>query len=73
MSTTTARAPLAGLRVLDISNVIAGPFAAGMLGDFGAEVLKVELPGSGDPLRALPPHKDGKPLIWKVTNRNKKG
>ena len=52
MSATTARAPLAGLRVLDISNVIAGPFAAGMLGDFGAEVLKVELPGSGDPLRA---------------------
>ena len=66
-------APLEGLRVLDISNVIAGPFAAGLLGDFGAEVLKVELPGSGDPLRALPPHKDGKPLIWKVTNRNKKG
>ena len=64
--------PLAGLRVLDISNVIAGPFAAGMLGDFGAEVLKIELPVSGDPLRALPPHKDGKPLIWKVTNRNKK-
>jgi crotonobetainyl-CoA:carnitine CoA-transferase CaiB-like acyl-CoA transferase len=64
--------PLAGLRVLDISNVIAGPFAAGMLGDFGAEVLKVELPGVGDALRALPPHKDGKPLIWKVTNRNKK-
>lgn len=71
----TARrsAALEGLRVLDISNVIAGPFAAGMLGDFGAEVLKVELPGTGDPLRALPPHKEGKPLIWKVTNRNKKG
>ena len=66
-------APLQGLRDLDISNVIAGPFAAGMLGDFGAEVLKVELPGTGDPLRALPPHKEGKPLIWKVTNRNKKG
>ncbi|MEO8202468.1 MAG: CoA transferase [Betaproteobacteria bacterium] len=64
--------PLEGLRVLDISNVIAGPFAAGMLGDFGADVLKIELPGSGDPCRAIPPHKDGKPLIWKVTNRNKK-
>ena len=63
--------PLEGLRVLDISNVIAGPFAAGMLGDFGADVLKVELP-SGDPCRAIPPHKEGKPLIWKVTNRNKK-
>src|SRR3954467_5296284 len=66
-------APLEGLRVLDISNVIAGPFAAGLLGDFGAEVLKVELPVTGDPLRVLPPHKEGKPLIWKVTNRNKKG
>ena len=63
--------PLAGLRVLDISNVIAGPFAAALLGDFGAEVLKVELPGGGDPLRGLPPHKDGKPLLWKAVNRNK--
>lgn len=64
--------PLAGLRVLDISNVIAGPFAAALLGDFGAEVLKVELPGGGDALRALPPHKDGKPLLWKAVNRNKR-
>lgn len=69
--------PLAGIRVLDISNVIAGPFAAAMLGDFGAEVLKVELPPDkegkgGDPLRGLAPHKDGKPLLWKAVNRNKK-
>src|SRR3954469_9343699 len=70
-ASVAAEGPLHGLRVLDISNVIAGPFAAGMLGDFGADVLKVELP-SGDPCRAIPPHKDGKPLIWKVTNRNKK-
>jgi crotonobetainyl-CoA:carnitine CoA-transferase CaiB-like acyl-CoA transferase len=64
--------PLAGIRVLDISNVIAGPFAAALLGDFGAEVLKAELPGGGDPLRAMPPHKDGKPLLWKAVNRNKR-
>jgi crotonobetainyl-CoA:carnitine CoA-transferase CaiB-like acyl-CoA transferase len=64
--------PLDGLNVLDISNVIAGPFAAALLGDFGADVLKVELPGGGDPLRALPPHKDGKPLLWKAVNRNKR-
>jgi len=64
--------PLQGLKVLDISNVIAGPFAAALLGDFGAEVLKVELPGAGDALRTLPPHKDGKPLLWKAVNRNKK-
>ncbi len=68
----TPQGALAGLKVLDISNVIAGPFAAALLGDFGAEVLKVELPGAGDPMRAFPPHKDGKPLMWKATNRNKR-
>ncbi|MFH1342789.1 MAG: CoA transferase [Pseudomonadota bacterium] len=65
--------PLAGLRVLDISTVVAGPFASALLGDLGAEVLKVEIPGIGDALRRLAPHKDGVPLWWKVTNRNKKG
>ncbi|MGH8673672.1 MAG: CaiB/BaiF CoA transferase family protein [Burkholderiales bacterium] len=63
---------LEGLRVLDISNVIAGPFAAALLADFGAEVVKAELPGGGDALRALPPHKDGKSLLWKAVNRNKR-
>jgi crotonobetainyl-CoA:carnitine CoA-transferase CaiB-like acyl-CoA transferase len=71
------KGPLDGLRVLDISNVIAGPFAAALLGDFGADVLKVELPvgedgKGGDPLRSLPPHKEGKPLLWKAVNRNKR-
>jgi crotonobetainyl-CoA:carnitine CoA-transferase CaiB-like acyl-CoA transferase len=65
--------PLAGLRVLDISNVVAGPFASTMLADLGAEVLKAEMPGEGDALRRLAPHKDGVPLWWKVTNRNKRG
>jgi len=63
---------LEGLRVLDISNVIAGPFAAALLGDFGAEVVKAELPGGGDALRALPPYKEGKSLLWKAVNRNKR-
>jgi len=72
VSSTGAQGPLAGLKVLDISNVIAGPFAAALLGDLGAAVTKVELPGGGDPLRGFPPQKDGKPLIWKVTNRNKR-
>jgi crotonobetainyl-CoA:carnitine CoA-transferase CaiB-like acyl-CoA transferase len=70
---STFSGPLNGLRVLDLSTVYAGPFAATMLADMGAEVLKVELPGSGDSLRGLPPHKDGVPLWWKVTNRNKRG
>jgi crotonobetainyl-CoA:carnitine CoA-transferase CaiB-like acyl-CoA transferase len=65
--------PLQGLRILDISTVVAGPFAATLLADLGADVLKAEMPGAGDALRALAPHKDGVPLWWKVTNRNKRG
>ncbi|WP_419903132.1 CaiB/BaiF CoA transferase family protein [Kiloniella sp.] len=65
--------PLSDLKVVDLSTIIAGPFASALLGDFGAEVIKVELPHVGDSLRHLPPHKDGAPLWWKVTNRNKKG
>ncbi|MCD0504578.1 CaiB/BaiF CoA transferase family protein [Bordetella petrii] len=65
--------PLAGVRILDVSTVVAGPWAATLLADLGAEVLKVEMPGRGDPLRDLAPHKEGVPLWWKVANRNKKG
>lgn len=65
--------PLSGVKVLDISTVIAGPLSSTLLGDLGAEVLKVELPGQGDHLRQLPPHKDGKSLWSKVANRNKRG
>jgi crotonobetainyl-CoA:carnitine CoA-transferase CaiB-like acyl-CoA transferase len=71
--TDTASGPLRGLKIVDISTVVAGPFAAGLLGDYGAEIVKVEMPGVGDSLRALAPHKDGVPLWWKVTNRNKRG
>jgi crotonobetainyl-CoA:carnitine CoA-transferase CaiB-like acyl-CoA transferase len=73
MNTQEPAGPLTGLRIVDISTVVAGPFAAGLLGDYGAEIVKVEMPGAGDSLRALAPHKDGVPLWWKVTNRNKKG
>lgn len=64
--------PLHGIRVLDISTVIAAPLAATLLADYGADVVKVELPGTGDPLRGFPPFKDGKALWWKVTNRGKR-
>jgi crotonobetainyl-CoA:carnitine CoA-transferase CaiB-like acyl-CoA transferase len=73
MTTSAPSGPLDGLRILDISTVVAGPFAATLLADLGADVLKAEMPGAGDALRALAPHKDGVPLWWKVTNRNKKG
>lgn len=64
--------PLEGLKVLDIATIIAAPFAATLLADYGAEVLKVEMPGQGDGVRSFPPFKDGKPLWWKAANRNKK-
>ena len=70
-NTTDAGGPLKGLRVLDIATIIAGPSAASLLADYGAEVVKLELP-SGDGARGFPPFKDGKPLWWKVINRNKK-
>ncbi len=65
--------PLAGIRVLDIGTLIAGPFGATLLGDFGAEVIKVEQPGPGDALRGTPEDgKPGRPPIWRVEARNKK-
>lgn len=65
--------PLAGLKILDIATLIAGPWASTLLADLGAEVLKVEMPGTGDAVRALPPHKNDVPLWWKAANRNKRG
>jgi len=64
--------PLKGIRVLDMGQLIAGPFAATLLGDFGAEVIKVELPGIGDNARDVGPRYKNVPLWWKVEGRNKK-
>lgn len=66
-----ARGPLRGLSVLELGNMIAAPTAGCLLGDFGARVVKVEHPSLGDDLRRWPPGKNGVPLWWKVTNRNK--
>ncbi|MFG2886164.1 CoA transferase [Streptomyces sp. NPDC048297] len=63
---------LDGLRVLDLATLFAGPLAATMLGDFGAEVIKVEHPGRPDPSRGHGPAKDGVGLWWKVLGRNKR-
>jgi len=64
---------LAGLKVLDVSTMLAGPLAATLLADFGADVVKVEKPVEGDPFRQMLPHKDGAPLWFKTANRNKRG
>jgi crotonobetainyl-CoA:carnitine CoA-transferase CaiB-like acyl-CoA transferase len=66
--------PLAGLRVLDLATVIAGPGAARYLADFGADVLKVERPDGGDSCRTmgLPVDPDGTSAYWKLVGRNKR-
>lgn len=68
----TGKLPLEGIRILDIGTAVAGPFGPTLLGDFGAEVIKVELPGSGDLLRNIAPMYEGESLFWAVEARNKK-
>ena len=69
---TQNQGPVQGLKVLDLSILIAGGTASSLLADFGAEVVKVERPGSGDPLRNWGPFYNGVSLWWKVHSRNKK-
>ena len=63
---------LAGLRVLDVATLFAGPLAATMLGDHGADVIKIEHPRGGDPSRTHGVQRDGVGLWWKMLGRNKK-
>jgi succinyl-CoA---D-citramalate CoA-transferase len=70
---TEGRRPLEGLRVVEMGSFLAGPFCGQLLGDFGAEVIKVEPPGKGDPMREWGRHrKEGKTLWWPIIARNKK-
>lgn len=67
------KAPLDGIRVLDLSRFLAGPYCSMLLGDHGADVLKIEPPSQGDPTRVQgPPFFDGDGLTFHATNRNKK-
>ena len=63
---------LAGLKVVELGQLIAGPFAAKTLADFGADVIKIEPPGAGDPLRQWRLVKDGTSVWWQVQSRNKR-
>ncbi len=63
---------LKGLRVVEMGQLIAGPFAAKMLGEFGADVIKIEPPGAGDPLRSWRLLQDGTSVWWQVSSRNKR-
>jgi formyl-CoA transferase len=67
-----ATGPLSGLKVLELGQLIAGPFAAKTLADFGADVVKIETPGAGDPLRKWRLLKDGTSVWWQVQSRNKR-
>ena len=72
---TRPTGPLAGVKVLELGTLIAGPFAARFLGEFGADVIKIEDPKGGDPLRKwrkLYPEAGGTSLWWAVQARNKK-
>jgi crotonobetainyl-CoA:carnitine CoA-transferase CaiB-like acyl-CoA transferase len=64
--------PLEGLRVLDVSTILAGPLACQILGDYGADVIKIEHPRGGDSMRGHGGQKDGVPIWWKEISRNKR-
>src|SRR5215510_2695922 len=64
--------PLEGLRILEMGQLLAGPFASVLLAWFGAEVIKIELPGIGDPLRRWRKLYKGTALWWYILGRNKK-
>ncbi|MXM62940.1 CoA transferase [Streptomyces sp. HUCO-GS316] len=72
MTTTPPTGPLTGVRVLDLATLFAGPLAATLLGDYGAEVVKIEHPAKPDPSRGHGPSKDGVGLWWKLLGRNKR-
>nr|WP_290699044.1 CoA transferase [Halomonas sp. UBA3074] len=73
MNATEARQlPLKSLKVLELGQLIAGPFATKLLGEFGADVIKIEPPGTGDPLRKWRMIEDGTSLWWHVQTRNKR-
>lgn len=72
LSSNKGEGPLGGVRVLDLGTMLAGPMAATLLADFGADVIKVEKPDGGDTLRSIGPFCEGESLQWNVDNRNKK-
>ena len=69
---STQSSPLRGLKVIELGTMIAGPVGCTLLGDFGADIIKIEQPKTGDTLRQLGPFVDGESLFWNVDGRNKR-
>ncbi|WP_183130039.1 CaiB/BaiF CoA transferase family protein, partial [Serratia plymuthica] len=72
MSASAASRPLEGIKVLDLSRVLAGPYCASLLNDLGAEVIKIEMPGKGDDSRDFTPHLNGESTYFMLLNHGKK-
>ena len=72
LAMTDSPLPLTGIRVLELAQIVAGPFCGTLMAEFGAEVIKTELPGKGDDLRRLGPTEDGTNYWYAVDNRGKK-
>ena len=64
---------LEGIRVLDLTRVVAGPYGGSILGDFGADIIKIEVPGKGDDARGYGPYRNGESMYFANLNRNKRG
>ena len=72
MTDDRPRGPLAGVRILDLSRVLAGPYCTTLLFELGAEVLKIEQPPHGDDTRAFPPFQNGESVYFASINRGKR-
>ena len=64
--------PLDGIRVLELASIVAGPFCGGLMAEFGADVIKTEIPGRGDDIRRMGPREDDVGYWWALENRGKK-
>ena len=73
VTATVAPGALQGIRILDLTRVLAGPYSAQILADMGADVIKIEQPNRGDDARGMGPYQNEESIYFITNNRNKKG